>query len=251
MTRLLLLAGTGEAARIAEALVARGAGDRVIASLAGATRAPRPLGVETRQGGFGGRAGFERFLDAAGIGAVLDATHPFAARISRRTAEVCAARGLPHAQLLRPEWTPGPGDRWLMLDDESDLAAHVPPGARVFLATGRQTLERFANMEGRYLYVRQIDPPEGDFPLREGEFIVGRPPFSVADEVALFRRLGIDWLVVKNAGGAASRSKLDAACELGLPVAMLRRPAQPEGPKLDGVAAALDWVAGLECTPAG
>lgn len=244
--RLLLLAGTAEARQIAAALADDPSAPGVLASLAGATRAPAGLGVPTRVGGFGGREAFARFLRAEGIGAVLDATHPFAARISRRSAEVCAALGVPYLQVLRPGWTPGPGDRWHEIDDESQAASLVPPGARVFLATGRGTLERFSNLAGRTVFCRQIDPPTGPFPFPGGQFLVGRPPFSVAQERALFTRLGIDWLVVKNAGGTASRTKLDAARELGLPVAMLRRPAPPPGAaRVADAEAALAWVRSL------
>jgi len=241
---LLLLAGTGEAADLARALAGM-PGLRVTASLAGVTRAPRPLGVPVRSGGFGGDDGFARYLAQERVDAVLDATHPFAARISWRTARICAAAGVAHAQLLRPGWTAGAGDRWTWLDREEAAAEVIPPGARVFLATGRQTLERFANLSGRHLIVRQIDAPAGPFPFAGGEYLVGRPPFSTADEVALFRRVGVDWLVVKDAGGAASRSKLDAARQIGLPVALIRRPPQPPGHRVADVGAALDWVRGL------
>lgn len=240
---LLLLAGTGEAVRIAEALAARGT--PALASLAGATRAPRDLAVPTRHGGFGGDDGFSAFLDAQDIHAVLDATHPFAARISGRTARICKARGLPYCQLLRPEWQPGPGDRWTQLASEEEAAELIAPGATVFLATGRQTLERFAGLAACRLICRQIDLPEGPFPFPNGEFLVGRPPFSVADEEALFTALGVDWLVVKNAGGAASASKLIAARNLGLPVAMIARPEQPEATRVETIEEALAWVDAL------
>jgi precorrin-6A/cobalt-precorrin-6A reductase len=89
-----------------------------------------------------------------------------------------------------------------------------------------------------------IDPPEETFPLARGGWVVGRPPFSVEDEVALFRRLGVDWVVAKDSGAAEAEGKLAAARMLGLPVAMIRRPAAV-GPKVETVEAALDWVAGL------
>ena len=92
---------------------------------------------------------------------------------------------------------------------------------------------------------RQIDPPEGPFPFPGGEFLVGRPPFSVADEVALFSRLGVDVLIVKNAGGAASGTKLTAARQLGIPVLMIARPAVGDWPTVFSVDAALAWVRGL------
>jgi precorrin-6A/cobalt-precorrin-6A reductase len=238
---LLLLAGTSDARRIATQLD----GVDVVASLAGVTRDPEPLPISTRTGGFGGAAGFQTYLKQAGITAILDATHPYAARITARTAQVCAEQGIPFLQFLRPGWMPEPGDNWTEIAREEDAVGHIEPGATVFLGTGRQTLERFANLAGRRVICRQIDPPEGPFPFAGGEFLIGRPPFSVDDEVALFERLKIDWLVVKNAGGAASRTKLTAACLLNIPVLMLARPQRGDWPIVDNIDAALSWVLAL------
>ena len=234
---LLLLAGTGDARRIATGLQ----GADVIASFAGATRDPRPLPVPARTGGFGGADGFQAYLDAAGISAVLDATHPYATQITTRSAAICAARQLPFLQYLRPPWTAAPGDNWTEIADETAAADHIPKGATVFLGTGRQTLERFANLSGRRVICRQIDPPTAPFPFDGGEFLIGRPPFSEADERALFRRLGVDVLVVKNAGGTASATKLAAARALGLPVLMITRPAQGDWPVADSLDDAISW----------
>lgn len=239
--RLLLLAGTSEARNLAAALNGV-AGLSVIASLAGATRAPVPLACETRHGGFGGRSAFRDWLRDRRIDAVIDATHPFAARISRRAAEICRQEGIEHLMILRPEWTPGPGDCWQMIDAPADLAPLVEPGQTLFLATGRQSLPDFAPLAGATLICRQIDPPDAPFPFVNGRFLIGRPPFSVAEETRLFRQLAVDWLVVKNSGGAASRSKLVAARDLGIPVAMIRRPAPPEATRVTDVAGALDWL---------
>ena len=237
---LLVLAGTGEARALAKALARDGV--RAVASLAGATRDPMELGLPTRTGGFGGEAGFRAYLQANGITRVVDATHPFASRITTRTARVCAQMGLPYLYLLRPEWTAQPGDRWIPLAREEDAAQHVTAGQTVFLGTGRQTLDRFANLAHATLICRQIDPPSGPFPFPNGRFLVGRPPFPVAEEIALFRDLGVDWLVVKNAGGDLSRSKLDAARALGIPVLMINRPAPPDAPVVTTVKDALTWI---------
>ncbi|QIE45953.1 cobalt-precorrin-6A reductase [Pseudohalocynthiibacter aestuariivivens] len=240
---LLLLAGTSEAQKLAQALATRGV--RAVASLAGATRAPRDLPLPVRHGGFGGADGFATYLAAEGITAVLDATHPFAANITARTARVCAAQGVPYCLLLRPGWQAEPGDQWTFIDREEEAAAHIAPDETVFLATGRQTLSCFANLAPRKVWCRQIDPPEEPFPFEGGQFLVGRPPFSVVDETELFTQLGIDWLVVKNAGGTPSRTKLTAARDLGIPVLMLTRPSPPDAPKVSTVEAALDWVLAL------
>ncbi len=240
---LLLLAGTGEARIIARTLHAEGID--ATASLAGTMRAPTPLGLPTRTGGFGGEAGFRAYLADRGVTAVLDATHPFAGHISQRTARVCAALALPYCQVLRPPWAPGPGDDWVMLDQEEDAARHIPAGATVFLATGRQTLHRFANLGACTLISRQINVPDTPFPFPNGRFLPGTPPFSEDEEHALFRDLGIDWLVAKNAGGTTPRTKLDAARRLGIRVALLNRPPQPDAPRVETAEQALDWVRAL------
>lgn len=239
--RVLLLAGTSEARDIAQGLPK----DRhhVVASLAGATRAPADLGCETRVGGFGGDAGFQQYLRAHPVDLVIDATHPFAHRVTARTVRICNEQCIPVLQVVRPEWRPGPDDRWSFIDAPHEARRLISKGARVFLATGRQTLQGFANLSDCRLYCRQIDPPEKPFPFPNGEYVIGRPPFSVNQEVALFQRLGVDVLVVKNAGGEMSRSKLDAARQIGLPVIVINRPMPPEGPKVETAGQALEWVA--------
>ena len=238
---LLVLGGTGEARQIAQRL----AGSDAVISLAGATRAPETQALPTRIGGFGGEDGFVKYLADANITAVLDATHPYAGRITTRTAKICAALRLPYVQLLRPPWLPEHGDNWTEIAKEEDAADHIAKGDTVFLGTGRQTLSRFANLEGCEVICRQIDPPSGPFPFAGGRYLIGRPPFSVADEVALFSQLGVDWLVVKNAGGAPSRTKLTAARKLEIPVLMIARPKSGDWPVVRTVDDAIAWVSAL------
>ncbi len=243
--KLLLLAGTSEARRLAADL-ANEPQVEVIASLAGVTREPLDLPVPMRSGGFGGREAFTDYLRDQKFDAVIDATHPFAAKISKRCHEVASKMGLPHVQIMRPEWQPQTGDLWTFIADEAAAAAHIPSGAVVFLATGRQTLHRFANMTGRKLICRQIDKTEGDFPFEGGEYLIGRPPFSVEEEVDLFSRRKVDWLVVKNAGGLLSQSKLVAARQLQLPVLLINRPPLLNCPQVQTAKAALEWVRALQ-----
>jgi precorrin-6A/cobalt-precorrin-6A reductase len=238
--KILLLAGTSEARDLSKALVARG--HDVTASLAGATRAPRDLGCEMRVGGFGGEQGFRDWLARNPVDLVVDATHPFATRITDRTARVCTDMNNPYLQVRREEWASTNEDNWIFIDTAEEASDVIPDSSRVFLATGRQTLEQFHGLSSCYLICRQIDPPEGPFPFKNGEFRIGRPPFTIEDEVRLFTELNVDWLVVKNAGGDMSRSKLDAARQLGMPVLMINRTAPPDGPIVATVDAALEWL---------
>lgn len=240
---ILVLAGTAEGRAVASALHAEGRD--AIASFAGVTRAPLQPDGPVRTGGFGGAEGFRRFLAQAGIRAVLDATHPFAARITARTARLCAEAGLPHAVLSRPAWRAGPGDRWHAVATPAEVAEVVPPGAAVFLAIGRQDLPHYAGLAGRRIVIRSIEPASAAlFP--GATVLTARPPWSVADETALLRAHRIDWIVTKNAGGTGARAKLDAARDLGLDVAMVDRPPLPPGARvLADVGAALDWLRAL------
>ncbi|SLN41992.1 Precorrin-6A reductase [Aquimixticola soesokkakensis] len=237
---ILLLAGTSEARDIATVLAQ--ARTPVVASLAGVTREARPLPVETVVGGFGGTAGFEDFLQARAIHAVVDATHPFARDITARTAAVCARRNLPYLRLARPAWSARTGDVWREVERLEQATVFIPKTARVMAVTGRSTLPAFAAFAPREVLFRVVDPPQDPFPY-PGRWLVGRPPLSIEDELRLMRREAVDWLVVKNAGGAGGRAKLEAARVLGVKVALLRMP--PVAPDVEcasSVAHALDWI---------
>lgn len=239
---LLLLAGTTEARQIAARLAENKR--PVMASLAGAVRDLPDYPVPLRVGGFGGDAGFAQVVQDRGIRAVLDATHPFAARITERTARLCLARGLPYARLSRPEWTPRHGDDWRTVASPEEAARTVPRGARVFLATGAQELERYRDLEGRAeVFCRRAEDTATPFPFAQGRWIIGRGPFHLDDELALFRLLCIDWVVTKNAGGTGAQAKLEAARHLQIPVVMIRRPPDPKGvPILTTVDQAVSWA---------
>ena len=236
---LLVLAGTSDARKLLEGLK----GAAVIASLAGVTRSPMKLPVTTRKGGFGGVDGFRDYLVDNDIKGVIDATHPFASIMTQTAAMVCAELGLPHVILQRLEWVKGPEDCWHFVDNVAETAKIIPVGSTVFLGTGRKTLPEYTCLDGRTLLARVIDPPETPVLVGfNGTFLIGSPPFSIAEEVALFRDKGIEWLVVKNAGGQKSQSKLDAARELGLPVVMINRPKLPNAHVVNSVEEVLNWV---------
>ena len=240
--KLLILGGTAEAVELAAACAAR-PGLEVMTSLAGRTRAPGLPPGEVRVGGFGGAGGLARFLVERGIDRLIDATHPFAAQMGAHAEQACREAGVPRLRLLRPPWVPSPGDRWIEVADFGEAAQRLPEfGRRVFLTVGHRELDAFAQLDLWFL-VRTIEPP-GVLPLRRGEWLAGRGPFAVEDELMLFQTHAIEVLVTKASGGAATYAKLVAARQLGLPVLMVSRPPPPSGPIVDSVAAALAWLDG-------
>ena len=243
--RVLILGGSSEGYALAERLAADGRVD-VTTSLAGVTRERRRPAGGLRVGGFGGPDGLARFLAGQRIAAVVDATHPFADRISANAAEGAAAAGVPILHLVRPAWTPRDGDEWIDAADMEDAAAAIPARASpTFLTVGRTELAPFARRRDIRFLARVIDPPEHDLGFAELTLLFGRGPFHVEAERALLAAHGVRCLVTKNSGGEAARAKLDAARDLGLPVVMVRRPDAPKGRTAEGVAEALAWLDGL------
>ena len=241
-TRVLVLGGTGEEAALARVL-ADDPEVAAIVSLAGVTRAPAPLAIPTRRGGFGGAEGLARHLIEGGFERLVDATHPFAAQISRHAVEAARAARVPLLRFSRPPWAAVEGDRWTLVADASEAAAALPAGAkRVFLAIGRRDLSPFSIRREVQFLVRLIEPPSTELPLLNHRLLLERGPFDPAREVELFRRLRVDVVVAKNAGGAGARAKLDAARELSLPVVMIARPPLPAAPETTELAEALAWI---------
>jgi precorrin-6A/cobalt-precorrin-6A reductase len=236
--RVLILGGTAEAVRLAEACTAL-PDLEIITSLAGRTRAPNAPPGELRIGGFGGAEGLEGFLRARRIERLVDATHPFAARIGRNAAQACDMAGVPRLRLLRPPWRRQHGDRWTEVGSLAQAARRLPPSARVFLSVGQGDLRVFVGL-GNWFLVRTIEPSAIDLP--GAHWLAARGPFRIEDELALLRAHAIDVVVTKASGGEATYPKLAAARRLGLPVIMLRRPPTPSGPVVGSVADALAWL---------
>lgn len=241
--RLLILGGTTEAAGLARlAVVAFGEG-AVTTSLAGVTKAPAALPGRVRVGGFGGAEGLARHLAEERYGALVDATHPFAATISAHAAEAATTTGVPRVALVRPPWAKQAGDAWIEVDDchAARLALGGRP-ANVFLAIGRKELANFKDLWGYRFHIRLVDEPDNVLPVNDYSVTVARGPFTVEAEVALFERERIRTLVCKASGGDAGYAKIAAARALGIAVVMVRRPPPPPGPTVATPEAALDWL---------
>jgi len=198
-----------------------------------------------RIGGFGGAAGLAAYLAEQRIDRVIDATHPFAAEISAHARLACDRAGVPRLILARPAWRRHALDRWIEVANIAAAAALVGRlGRRAWLTVGTQAIPAFAAVANVRFLVRLVDPPPAPLPLRFHEVVLGRGPFSLAEERHLLQRHGIEVVVCKASGGAATEAKLVAARELSLPVIMVRRPPPEPGASVETVDAALDWLAG-------
>ena len=238
---LLILGGTLEGSALGARLAELGLS--AVMSLAGRVATPKPQPLPTRIGGFGGVPGLVNYLRETKNTHVIDATHPFAARMSRNAIAACAEAQVPLLALTRAPWQAQSGDHWQHVPDIAGaVAALNGPATRVFLAVGRMHLADFAVNPQHHYVLRLVDPPETPLPFPNCTTLIDRGPFTQEADTALLRDHGIDLVVSKNSGGTGAVAKIAAARALSIPVLMIDRPPLPQREEAHDTQSALIWL---------
>ncbi len=219
---VLVLGDTTEARGLARLLEAE-PGLRVV---------PSPAGVPE---------GLAAWLQEHEVRAVVDATHPFAERISANAVVACEQEATPLLRLEREGWRPRAGDRWRWVADIDEASRTFEHNTRVLLTTGHQGLHAFAHRDDAWFLIRCVNEPEVPLPPNH-QLLLDRGPHSVASELALIDEHGIGVVVTRDTGGTHTQAKLDAARERRLPVVIVRRPPRPQVTTLTSVDGALRWA---------
>ena len=197
--KILLLSGASEGPVLARALL--DAGFAVIATVTteeGKTHLFGPLqqALTVLVGGFT-EAPLTDFLAQSGADLVLDATHPFAVRITRLASTVCATLRVPYVRYQRPDWEPPEGTVYAA--SYTEAAALLPTlGARVMLTIGAKQLKHFAALHDRLTLFARILPSVASLQqaLQAGftqtNILCLRPPFSRDFNQSILREYSID-----------------------------------------------------------
>ncbi|KZN12869.1 precorrin-6A/cobalt-precorrin-6A reductase [Marinomonas sp. TW1] len=232
MKRILLLGGTADARRLADAL--HQSGIHVIYSLAGLVRIPQ-VDCELLVGGFTQFGGLGNYLQdkaqqGLAIDAIVDVTHPYAKNMSQKAVLAAKQVGIPCWRFHRPAWQQETGDDWHFYQSEDDLLAALTKYQRPLLSAGQMTqafMQSIADQDQIDSILWRTAVP-AKFPLPEKVFwLKAIGPFAYEDELALLTQHKIDLIVSKNSGGKATYAKLVAARNLNLPVYLQARPALP------------------------
>ncbi len=247
--KVLVLGGTLSARRIADTVANQG--HVVTYSLSGASSQPQvpteTPKVTVRSGGFGGADGLASFLNSEEIDLVIDATHPFADRISDNAVRAARTTGTRLLRYEREPWTALPEDDWTNCSSIEQAALVLPARAQVLVTIGRKHISSFLTRHDISGTLRMIEPPDAEIPAN-WRLLLARPPFSPEEELHLMRGMGATHLVAKNAGGAEGTAKLLAARQLKIPVILIAPPVKASAPVVGDIKRFGD-VAGLAARP--
>ena len=216
--KLLLIAGMGESVALARELSVIEEHEVICVTEGRAVARAEPP-AKIYDGVFQTDADFARYIAEERFDMVVDAAHPFEARLGT------IARGLelPYLRVIREEWTPKHNEDWISVTSMTEAVAALPKGARVFLATGRGSVHAFQDRADVYVMCRQLEQHDRAFPLENGEYIFGEGPFSVTAEMQTLQSFKVDCLILRNSGSVQGRSKVDAAGNLGIKVIMIQK----------------------------
>ena len=240
---ILILVGTGDGLQLAKELALRAESKfNVYIFLDKRFRISSDLKVAGQISSLRNKEFFHRFLIENGIEALIDASHPFDNETSELCKRVSKLADIKLTHFLRPPWTPTIDDNWTSVRTLDEAAKTIPDGSNVFIATGRIGLEKFSKLTSSKFFIRRLGKVKMHCPLDNGKFIYGDPPFSLKDELSLFRSLKIDILVIKNVGGEGSFAKVEAARAMNISVIMIERSQKPWAKGIDIIPGIFKWL---------
>lgn len=175
----------------------------------------------------------KRYMGGHGIGLMIDASHPYAANVSRNAMDACHALGIPYLRYERAT-APISYDKVTCVRSYEEAAEQAAAlGKTVFLTTGSRNLKAFKSapcLADCRIVARVLPTPEVISELAEMGFmpkdiVALQGPFSEKLNEELFRLYGADVIVTKNSGKiGGTDTKILAAKALGLPVVLIERP---------------------------
>jgi len=181
-----------------------------------------------------------------GIRLVVDATHPYADRVSKAIREAATAASLPLLRLVRPAGELA--DDAIVLPDVEAAVDYLrqTPGT-ILAAIGSKALSALSQLPdfARRVYVRILPDPEAVKQCRQlgfkGQNIIAmQGPFSYELNLAMLRQFGCQYLLTKNSGQPGGfAEKLAAARDAGARLIIVDRPTVEQGLGLEEVLAAI------------
>lgn len=220
--KVLVVGGTADGRHLATKLFELGF--EVIYSIAGIVRkakVPGPL----ISGGFTQFGGLQQYITDNQITHIVDATHPFAQKMSNAISAASEALIIPAIRFHRPQWPKTRNDNWVEVTQWSEVIEAVVNHSSVFITAGQITQDVLTPLaaQAEHVLLRTAMPVKIDLP-ENVTWLKAIGPFQFEDEVALLVQYKIDAIISKNSGGDATYAKIKAAASKGIPVYQFKRP---------------------------
>jgi len=171
----------------------------------------------------------ENLIEAYHIKAIIDATHPYAVKISENAIKASKNKGLPYFRYERPKSkykniksfeSFEKGAQWLRNKE-----------GNILLTTGTNNLSVFASLlKKEYLYARVLPLSNSlkkceELGLKPSHIIGLQGPFSKEFNRAIYKNYNIKYVVTKDSGDTGGTpAKIEAALEEDIEVIMIERP---------------------------
>ena len=241
---LAVFAGTVEGRTFCEALSAAGVSAVAFVATEYGNQLMEGLpGIQVRTGRLDAAAMQEAL---AGIGTVVDATHPYAVEVSRNIRQAAAAIGAEYVRIVRAQadrkedgkGTDGSGEaNPLTFNSAADVARFLEgTQGNVLLTTGSKELAAYATTAEltERLWPRFLPDPAAieralELGYKRSQLICMQGPFSLEMNVAMLKMSRAKWLVTKDGGKPGGfAEKIQAAEQAGARVLLIRKPEEHE-----------------------
>jgi CbiT: precorrin-6Y C5,15-methyltransferase (decarboxylating), CbiT subunit len=167
---------------------------------------------------------------------VLDATHPYAAEVTKNIRTACESADVLYQRILRPE---GEKNSEAIYVESTEEAAAFLSGTEgnIFLTTGSKELAKFTGIPDykERLFARVLSIPSvirscAELGI-EGKHLIGmQGPFSAEINEAMLRQFQCSYLVTKDTGLAGGfPEKMEACQRCGVTPVIIGRPLKEEG----------------------
>lgn len=188
---------------------------------------------------------------------VVDATHPYAAMVTKNIKEACESSHTPYIRLLRPsDLGEKKGESTIYVESTEEAVAYLEQTkGNIFLTTGSKELVKFTKLTGyknrifaRVLSLSSVVLEATEMGIEGKHLICMQGPFTYDTNKAMMEQVGADILVTKESGTVGGFvEKYEAALALGMQVVVITRPKEKEegtkvSSRLDGEECVFDFL---------
>lgn len=248
MCKLCVFAGTGDGRRMVEELRERGAGvTACVATEYGETL----LGMrEDVHCGRMDEAEMVSFFREHDFNVVIDATHPYADKVTENIAGACALADVPYIRMQR-EGSAAQEDG-VYVENATECAEYLAgTEGDILLTTGSKDLPVYAEKLSGRIFARVL-PMKASLDICEScgiepaRIIAMQGPFTEEMNIAMLRMTGAKYMVTKDGGNVGGyTAKIRAAQTAGVIPVIIGRPAQRDGSSYADTLRILEEMYGL------